>query len=352
MAFASSEFALPQADRCATKIVVVIALTIFAKGGSFAFAQVDDIPPVDKIRPAGANAVANTVPSADQYQSLDDLPSDLRRRFDSAYEQYHEAKREFEAAVSPELAVARTRLDKARERERISNGLRNEYEAFQRGVTAKGAENVLEFAYWQRLYLEVNQANFFLDCCADPDCRGLLAPFARRLILSKVAAPPENHPTGWDKIAALVPADAGSLSEEQSLELLLAWSQNTRTAHADELARLQGNLAPPEAVKRHLAERYLANTEHAIFTPFVEQAEQGKFAELQARFVQTHQQLSEIWPAWERGLKEGPYSYLAELGEAPQPLPQGRWWLLTLNLLAVIALILILFFRKRLAVSH
>jgi len=357
--------------RTLAAVRALLAIVLFVGASTFACAQVDDIPPID-VPPAdappanvapgkasGGKGVPDTgkttapVKPTVQYGSLDDLPIGVREQFDSLYKQHHETKDDLEAAISPELATARERLEFSRKRERDASSLKPQYDAFSASLAEKGQEATNKFTRWRRLFIESTQADYCLECGEDAACRKLLAPFAKPLLVSQLQVPPESRPTGWDKIQPLLPVDPATMTEEQALEMLLAWSRNIKTANADELAQLQDELQPPEPVRDHIAERHLANVEFAIYDPFVQQAKSdGKVADLEARVAQTHQQLTEIWPNWEQGLKEGPYSYLASLGTPQEPLLQGRRWLLVLNVLVIIALALFFFFRGRVAARN
>jgi|GEM_PF-5656954 len=329
-------------------LAALVATLVLGAKVSLVYAQADDIPP-NAAPAAGIDPPVNRVATPDQYDSLDDLPQDARAQFETTYEQYQKVKQELEEATPHKLAQARKRVEDSRKLEEQSNSLKEEYAQFEQSLQVKGDDTLQKFARWRQLFIESTQAGYYLDCREAPDYHAPLKPFAKTLITSLVNSSPASRPTGWGKIEPLLPANPNAITEEQALDVLMAWSDSVKTEAAGELQRLQEELLPPESVQQHISARYLANSAFTIFAPYLAQGEQGKVTDLKGQVSEVHQRLTDLWPTWERKLKEGPYAYLADLKVETPPavVSAGRRFLLAINLLILIVLVFLFYFRKK-----
>lgn len=301
-------------------------------------------------------AAACFAQDAAEYKSREDLPAELRQKFDAGYEKYQQMRSELErerqrAALDDRLAYVHKRLAESREREQRANDLQADYSAYQQALRQKGQDAVQLFSEWRRELSRATQAKLVADCDADPQCRPFLALFSQRVIAEVVQRSAESRPLDWPLIGELFPENINELTADEALTIFTRWAERVRQTAEPESEALQRRLDVPYAVRDYLVNRQQANLAYLIFGPYLEAHSPKELEAAENRVVETHQALTELWPNWEQALKEGPYTEFPEAPPRPHtgppPARVSRLWVLfVVNAVVLCAVIAWLYLRR------
>lgn len=274
------------------------------------------------------------------------LPPDVRKQFDEAYARYKEAKTSLAAiqkeiaAQDPLLVIAKREREEGQDvKAQEATKLRVKVEDYERSLPTDEVRK--RYRRWADRFGTVQKAEWALQCAADPKCRPFLSGLAHQLIqrYSRRDRQPEL-------LKEVLPVDASNLAPEQALDVYLRWCELTLKQARPELKELEVQVNVPQFVSDYVRDTDIGSVKGTMYQLYIDSHDPRRLSDAQEKVVDAHNQLTKIWPEWEKAMKEGVYEYLktANRGETrEQRLPVGQprraLWLLGIALLVIFMIV-------------
>jgi len=245
-----------------------------------------------------------------ELESLDALPVERRKEFDSTLARYQETLRRLEGAklgtFAPEELVRLQELFRGYEERK--NALASEYVEYANGLRSGPREKLLAFHRWASLYSEVVSAEFSREVLSSPLLQAVQSDNSLtvlRGLATLMRDPSKTSFSRMEQLRDLMPPDPEAVTAQQATVILAKWQVGNGDLARAEMEAVENRMDISELAREYIRSHQLSGISRAL-SDYEARNRSFEQNSIHKELAVLAEQLSSIAPGWGRLKREFP----------------------------------------------